>query len=48
MSWKMIVLDEPTKKFLGALKAERQKAGLHQREVQDDTDLRHKAEIEAL
>lgn len=33
MSWKMIVLDEPTKKFLGALKAERQKAGLHQREV---------------
>lgn len=33
MSWKKIALDDPTRKFLGNLRAERKKAGLMWREL---------------
>ena len=39
MSHKMIALDEPTRKFLGALRNFRRRIGKHQREIADDLQL---------
>ena len=39
MSWKMIALDEPTRRFLGALRKCRQSIGKSQRGIADDLKL---------
>ena len=42
MKWKMILLDEPTSKFLGTLKSTRQNAGMHQWQVAEAVKVKEK------